>query len=122
MADTNRQQESIVFAVTSKTMNHFMWFTGIKCAVGAVILVAVCGWGTIPIAVPGVMASLLVARHWRRPLRSFPAALWLSSVFWLAAAVVLAITIANPAEWAGVVSLVAIGLWDMGAAALDVRE
>jgi hypothetical protein len=118
----NRQQESIVFAVTAKTMDHFMWFTGVKCIIGAVVLVAACGWGTAPVAIPGILASLLIARHWRRPLRSFPAALWLSSVFWLAAAVVLAITVANPAEWAGVVSLVAIGLWDMGAAALDVQE
>lgn len=122
MGDSIKQQESIIFAVTAKTMNHFMWFTGIKCLAGVIVVIAVCGWGAVPVAVPGILASLLVARHWRRPLRSFPAALWLSSVFWLAAALVLAITITNPAEWAGVVSLVAIGLWDMGAAALDVPE
>lgn len=99
-----------------------MWFTALKCLIGAIVFIAVCGWAVAPVTLPGLLAAGLVAFHWKQPLKSFPASLWLSSVFWFSAAVVLLFVLANPAEMAGLVALVAIGIWDMGAASLDVKE
>lgn len=122
MSSTGNQQPLLV-AVQQKTLSTLLRLTAVKCAVGVIFVVLIGGIAGIPLAIPAIASIVFVVVNWSRPSKAYPAALWLSSVFWVSSSILVLFdepfTVSSAFIFCAFLS---IGVWDALACRADIRE
>jgi hypothetical protein len=116
-------EKHIFIAVRERALVVLLRMTAFKCFIGVFAILAIYGWSAVPVSIAAVSSIAVVLRNWNTPYRAYPAALWLSSVFWLSSSILVLLdkpfTLFN---LFGFFCLGFIGTWDVFAARTNLEE